>query len=438
MKAIAFIIGSEIFDGKTIDKNSIKLYNLTKSLGFTFDKKLILKDNESLIIESLKKEINDFDLFFIMGGLGPTFDDVTLNSISKALNIDYQVDKDQSEKILSFLKSRGTFDNELIESNLKQARFLVNPLKNNVGFALGSYFIYKHNNKEKHFFLLPGPPNEFEYILNESVNPILKKMSQSKLYQKNLYVYNISESYLNNLLKSLNLFSFSGIYAKSHLKIITLESQDMQNIIYDLKKIINLSNLLGYRIEEIKKEFVFNDEKIKKNYFETDYDIIITDSIDFINLFFDFVSTKKLKFSLAESCCGGLFSQLFTSIPSASNYFIGSVVCYSDFSKEKIIKIDKSILNEHGAVSSQTAKALSENTKSLFNSDFAIAITGFAGPKTGHENYPVGTCFLSISYDSRNKIFTNVYQTLFKGNRNSIQNLSVIFSMFIAIYQLYD
>jgi nicotinamide-nucleotide amidase len=449
MKGIAFIIGSEILDGKTEDTDSIFLYKFCQKFAVEIEKKLILKDEERIIINSINKEINDFDFFFFIGGLGPTFDDLTLDSVAKAFNLPIQFDEKQIDKINKFLSSRNISDEKLINLNLRQARYIENPLKNSKGMALGSYFKIDSNKKLKHFFLLPGPKVEFETMLDEEVSKILKLICKNRIHQKNIYVYNVSESSLNNLLNSMGLKTLYGIYAKEHLKVLTFQSKDINLINQDFIKLLSYENLLGYYLKDFNNDFVFNKSNIDKMQFFPDLNLIITDEIDFKDIFYNFVKNKGLAFSAAESCSGGLLSQLITSIPSASNNFLGSVVCYSAFSKEKILKVNKNIIDKFGTVSPEITEILAINSKNLFNSDFAISITGFAGPEGGTDLYPVGTCFIGISKNNKDKTkdsFSNtidissnkLYRCNFKGNRQTIQNLAVVFSMFLAIYNLYD
>lgn len=347
---------------------------------------------------------------------------------------------------------KNIFDTNLINLNLRQARYIGNSISNSKGMAVGSYFqidencnlinnykIFHDNSSKKHFFLLPGPKNEFESMIDEQLGQIVDKICEKKYHQKNLYIYNIAESSLNNLLNSFKLKTLYGIYAKEHLKVITLQSDDFERIIDDLHIIINYDNLLGYYIFDLNKNFIFNKSIIDKKNFDFDKDIIITDEVDFNNLFFDFLQKKNLKFSAAESSSGGLLSQIFTSRESASKYFLGSIVCYSDYSKEKILSINKTIIEKYGSVSPEITINLAKHTNEIFNSDFSISITGYAGPAGGSDIYPVGTSFIGIVSNIKNKkMVEDVYRCNFKGNRNTIQNLSVIFSIFLAIYNLYD
>lgn len=444
MKAITFIIGSEILDGKTIDTNSISLFNYCLSYGIKIEKKVILPDNKSVISKNIKNEINYYDLFFILGGLGPTFDDVTIDSVAEALNLKASSDKNQEEKILNLLNSRNIYNQELVKLNLRQARYIGQSLKNDLGYSVGSYFIFDNKGVKKHFFLLPGPKNEFEKMMKSELSSILEKLRKQKIFQKNLYVYNISESKLNKILTDLSLQTFSGIYTKDYIKILTFESSKHEDIISDIKKISDHELVLGFYINEINNKFIFFDRNVDKKNFSTDNDLIITDDIEFGKIFFDFLSHKNLSFSSAESISGGLLSHIFTSFANASKYFQGSVVCYSNYSKINILNIKEEFLNKYGPVSSEITSLLSKNTRKLFQSDFSIAITGYAGPYLGYEKYPIGTCFISITLNSSEKKLpihneiTEIYNLQLKGNRNTIQNLSVIFAMFLAIYHLYD
>lgn len=438
MKVIIFIIGTEIFDGKTIDTNSIYLYKKCKEYGLDVKKKVILVDDYKIIKNSLVEELNKFDFLFLLGGLGPTFDDLTLDSCADALNLEIKTDQTQTDKILSFLKERNINDEKLIHMNLRQARYIGDQLKNRIGFALGSYIKLDKYNTSKHIFLLPGPPNEFQTMVEEEVAPILQNLLSKKIYQKDLYVYNTSESNLNNFLNSLKLKTFCGIYAKYHLKIISFQSENIEFIIEDLKKISFSKQVIGFYIKEFGEKFVFNKPLLDFDEIITDSHLIITEPIEFDKIFIDFLSSKNLKFSCAESCTGGLLSYSITKNPGASKFFFGSIVCYSESSKMKVLNVPASLIFEYGVVSKEVAESLANNIKNLLKTDFALAITGYAGPEGGDEKNPIGRCFISISFSKNDENFNYTYKFYFKGNRNSIQNLATIFSMFLAIYHLYD
>lgn len=439
LKTICLAIGSEIMRGITFDTNSIFLENVINSLGLSISKKIILPDNYEIIAESIKNEISSNDIFFSIGGLGPTFDDITIDSLSKIFNLPICFDNDAMNKIETIYSNSNIFDKDILKKNLRQARYIGSALKNIPGFSVGSFFKINFENREKLFFLLPGPPEEFKNMLQHEVLPILQSIVSKcyyenyKIFHKNLFAYNISESKLENLLIKRGLSTFSGIYAKKYQKIIDLSSNDYDEIMKDLHLISKIDNIAGYYLKDIDKEFIFNETFLEGGTdFKTNEHIIITEDLSMQNILFDFFCDTKYTLAFAESLTGGLLSSLLTEIPGSSKIFKGSIVCYSDESKTNILNIDKDLLHSTGAVSQEVAKAMASNCKIFFDSDICVGLTGIAGPTGATEEKPLGLCYIS----SCSNDFEKVYRFNFSRDRITNQNLAAIFGFFLAIYTL--
>ncbi len=138
----------------------------------------------------------------------------------------------------------------------------------------------------------------------------------------------------------------------------------------------------------------------------------------------ELLKEKGKTVAAAESFTGGLFGKRITDIPGSSNYFLGSVVAYSYTAKERILKIDKRVLKENGAVSRETAKLMADNIRDLLDADFGVSFTGVAGPDK-QEGKPVGLAFIGISEKRR----TTVYQKNFSGSREEIREKAVNFAI---------
>ncbi len=439
IKIICFAIGSEILRGLTFDTNSIFLENKINSLGLSISKKIILSDNYEIIAESVKNEISSNDIFFSIGGLGPTFDDITIDSLSKIFDLPVSFDTDAINKVENFFSKSDILDEDILKKNLRQARFIGSALKNISGFSVGSFFKINFENREKFFFLLPGPPEEFKNMLQHQVLPILQSIVSKfydenyKIFHKNLFVYNISESKLENLFIKKGLSTFSGIYAKKYQKIIDLSSSDYDEIIKDLHLIANIDNIAGYYLKDINKQFVFNETFLEVGTdIKTNEHIIITEDLYMQNILFDIFCDTRYTISFAESLTGGLLSGLLTEISGSSKIFKGSIVCYSNESKINVLNIDKNLLDSNGAVSNEIAKAMASNCKKIFNSDIGVGLTGIAGPTGATDEKPLGLCYIS----SCSNDFEKVYRFNFSGDRITNQNLAAVFGYFLAIYTL--
>ena len=396
MKKIAVIcIGNELLQGKTINTNlAVISANLFK-IGYQVKESVCVLDDEKAINIALFNYYFDNDIIIITGGLGPTDDDISRNSIAKFFSKKLIFDEKAWEEIKTKFSKRNIVD--IPKSNLIQAKLPegFTFLKNEMGTACGLYY----NDKGKMLFVLPGVPCEMENIL---IKEILPKLEKKDYFSKTLKVYGIGESVL-------------------YEKIKTIDKSKEVNLAYLPKQGMVELHIYGKNI--IESEIFF--EKIKKliegNLVESEFSL---------SLHLQEICIKnKLTLFGAESCTGGLFSQIITKNSGSSKYFLGSIVAYDNFIKEEILSVKKETLQKFGAVSQECVAEMALGTQKISKASLTASISGIAGPSGALENKPVGFVCFAIAF--QNKIFTKEHT--FSGDRKAIRQKAAEYLLYFIL-----
>ncbi len=375
MRAVIVSIGDEILNGTTINTNASFISTQIQPLGIEIHEVLAISDNALHITNTLSNYSGKVEFIFITGGLGPTKDDITKKTLCRYFNSTLVFHEDILLRLKTAFAKRNI---PFTENNNDQAMYPDNCviLKNNLGTAQGMWF--QQNNTV--VVSLPGVPFEMKGLITEEVIPKLKKDFQFPLIiNKHIMTSGMSESLLaqkiahieNNLPENISLaFLPSPGVVKLRL---TAKGDDRGE----------LEKLLHKFSEEIKNQLgncVFGDEAV---------------------LLEEYIGSqlKKLNASLstAESCTGGKIAHKITSIPGASDYFLGSVISYSSEVKLKLLNVKEETLKQFGPVSEQTIGEMLNGAHQLLNSDFVIAVSGNAGPGSDGDSEPVGTILIGVS-----------------------------------------
>jgi nicotinamide-nucleotide amidase len=308
------------------------------------------------------------DFIFITGGLGPTHDDITRNSIKSFFNLEEEFDQKYFDELKFKFDERGI---DMPESNRSQAMSYKNctMLNNPKGTAKGIRIDFNYSK----IFVLPGVPIEMKAIFNDSINSILPIVSNNSIIT--LKAFGISESSLaQKMSKILDKW-------KSKVEIAFLPSHLGVDVrINNLKNPnINLSEIMESIYLVIGRYFFGRDnEKLEQ---------VIVDGLKLNNL----------TLSVAESCTGGKLANFITSIPNSSTVFIGGIVAYSNLVKMNLLNVDKNMIEEKGAVSEEVAIQMAIGIREKTNSDIGIGITGISGPTGGTDEKPLGLVYIAIS-----------------------------------------
>lgn len=396
MKAETIAVGSELLLGQISNTNAQIISKALAEIGVDVFYHTCVGDNEERIKQVFKIALARSDIVIFTGGLGPTMDDLTKETVASYLGLPLILDEPSLERIKDYFKKR---ERPMTQNNYKQALIPEgsSPILNKKGTAPG--VLLKHG--EKIIIMLPGPPFEMEPMFTESVIPYLAKLSQKTIFSKVLKFYGIGESLLEEKIKDL-IISQSNPTIAPLAKMgevtlrITAKARDPESA----------KNLIGPVEEEIARRvgeylYGFDEECIE--------DIVARMLI-----------LRKISISIAESCTGGLLSHKLTNIPGVSEVFERGVVSYSNKSKQHLLHVRPETLEKYGAVSEQTAREMALGIRTAAGSDIGISITGIAGPGGGTPEKPVGLVYIGFA-DSK----TNFAEKhLFAGDRMDIKQRS--------------
>lgn len=377
MTAEIITIGDEILIGQTVDTNSTFIAKEFNKIGLSINRISSIKDAEVDILNTLQRSVNCSDIVIVTGGLGPTNDDITKNTLLKFFNDKLITDRNVLENIKFLWKKY--IKQPLLQVNIDQS--LV-PSKahvfiNNNGSAPGLWMTKDKNT----FIFLPGVPFEMKALIKHSVIPkILKEFSLPHILHKTILTYGMGESSIAEKIKEWedNLpvdisFAYLPSLGRVKLRLSTKGvnlSKITANIQFQIEKLIPLIKdvFVGYEEDESIQKLIAN--RLNKN---------------------------NSTISLAESFTGGKIADSLVSIIGASTFFKGSLVCYSTESKKNILKIDEDLIKKHTVVSSQVVESMAIKVKEMFSSDYGLATTGNAGPDKGDSDKEIGTVYIGIA-----------------------------------------
>ncbi len=398
-KAYVISTGTELLLGTTLDSNSVFLSQKMMELGIKVIGKSTVGDNPEQISRAFAMGLESADIIISSGGLGPTFDDLTKTAVCELMDCKLELREAEDKRLREFFAIRKR---PMPEINLRQAMFPVEAiaLKNGRGTAPGMYL--KKN--DKLFILLPGPPRELTDMYINEVEPLLKKdlgRHMHKVIRKNIKVLGPGESQVEEMLGELMDIpegcgmAFLVTDGEVHIRL-TVEGPDEEE---------NSSILTKLSAKIV--------EKMGRNVFAYD-DETLAEKVASLLL----AQGKRL--AVAESCTGGMLGKLITDVPGSSNYFWGGVNSYSNEAKQLLLGVAEETLTSYGAVSKETAREMAQGIRKLSGTDFALSITGNAGPGGGSPDKPVGMVYIGVAHASG----CEVKELRFVGGRDAIRIIS--------------
>ncbi|MGD9489535.1 MAG: competence/damage-inducible protein A [Calditrichaceae bacterium] len=364
-------IGNELLAGYTINTNASYISQNLLSIGLPVRWVTTISDEHDEIINALTLANKRADAVIITGGLGPTPDDITKNSVCQYFDTYLVENKQILRDVEKFLANRGL---SLLESNRAQALVPASAeiLRNSVGTAPGLLL----NKDNTLFFFTPGVPREMKFLITEHILPYLSDhMELPTVHTRLLRTTGIAESRLYEMLKEL-------MSENPECQVAFLP----RHIGVDLR--FHLISDEGGTVDAFQK-FVAETHKTIHKYVFTDRDMDLEEKLG------EILKEKKLSLATAESFTGGLLSDWITNIPGSSEYYLGGHITYNNKSKIKYLGVSPDTINKHGAVSKETALEMARGVQKSFNSDCAIATTGIAGPGGATSQKPVGLCYIS-------------------------------------------
>lgn len=394
MRSALITIGDEILIGQVTDTNAVWIARELNKIGVPVEEMITVSDDPQQIRLTLDRYVGEYDLIIMTGGLGPTRDDLTKETLADYFNSSMVMVPEVLEKITRFFKERGR---TMIDANTRQAEVpeVCQVLVNNHGTAPGMWF-----EKEGSILIsLPGVPYEMKGLMLEEVIPrIRKKVKIPLVIHRTIMTQGVGESFLAVLIKDWEsslpeCIKLAYLPRPGIVRLRLSASGDCAvNAIQTLDELVN--KLQGIIPQHI---FGYDDVSLEKALGDT-------------------LKAQSLTVATAESCTGGNIAHLITSVPGSSGYFSGSVIAYQNEVKTSVLKVDSGVINKHGAVSQQVVELMVKGAMETMKSDTAIATSGIAGPDGGTQDKPVGTTWISVSYKDR--VFSKKF--LFGGTRERI------------------
>ncbi|MFD2307146.1 competence/damage-inducible protein A [Enterococcus termitis] len=375
MKAEIIAVGTELLLGQVVNTNATFLSEELADLGIEVYYHTVVGDNPTRLEQLLKQAQERSDLIVLCGGLGPTDDDLTKDTV--AAHIQHSLVQD--EQALAQLHSYFRFSkNKMTENNLRQTLMIEGgrAIQNPAGLAVGTLI----TEKDTTYLLLPGPPNELKPMFKQNARPLLEELfpQAEQLLSRVLRFYGIGESQLVTDLKELidgQSNPTIAPYAKPNEVTLRLTAN-----VTNHKKGEELLDQLEAKIMAQVGEYFYG----------------YGDENSLVEVTVERLKQAGKTISAAESLTAGLFQSTLGDVPGVSEVFKGGFVTYSEKTKEQFLGIDPAILEEHGVVSEACAIAMAERTRELSEADIAVSFTGVAGPEE-LEGQPAGTVWIGLA-----------------------------------------
>lgn len=381
-------IGTEILIGDIVNTNAAYLARRLAEMGISVYHQSVVGDNPERLRQSLEIAFSRADIVITTGGLGPTYDDLSKETIASYFGRKLIMDQDSLETLHEFFHRMNRV---ITPNNEKQAMMpeggIVLPNPN--GTAPGCIIEGDGATQGKTAILLPGPPREMGPMFEESVVPFLEEKSEYALVSRNLHFFGIGESDLENRLHHLMTTSMNPTiapYAKTGevtLRVTARVGRENRE-----EEAAALIDPVVEKIRGIAGDFLYG-----------------TDVGDLQTALVQMFREKGLSIAVAESCTGGMVAERITSVPGASEVFDWGVCTYSERTKQELLGVRAQTIEQYGVVSEETAREMAAGARSRSGADVAVAVTGNAGP-SALEGKPVGRVYVAVDSQWYTQVIT--------------------------------
>ncbi|WP_175633229.1 competence/damage-inducible protein A [Pedobacter ghigonis] len=395
MLAEIITIGDEILIGQIVDTNSAWMAQQLNLTGISVKQITSISDDEQHILDALALAEQRADIILITGGLGPTKDDITKKTLARYFNMGFRRDEGALEMVRQIFEK---FKRPLIDVNIQQADVPdgCEVIVNKNGTAPCMWF--ERNNKI--FVSMPGVPFEMMYLMGDEILPRLKRRFElPAIVHKTILTANIGESFLAKEIEEIE------DALPAHIKLAYLPKLGQVRLRLSAKG--DDEAKLKTEVEVFAKQIMAKVDKF----------VVIDEDIPLEKAILNIMNDRGLTLSTAESCTGGYIAHLITQHPGCSSVYWGGAVTYAYELKESVLGVKPATLSTFGAVSEETVKEMAEGAIQHFKTDYAIAVSGIAGPDGGTADKPVGTVWISVS--SKDKTVAK----LFNFSNKRLQNI---------------
>ena len=379
MNAALLAIGDEIVAGLTTDTNSGFLAGELRAVGVEPVGGFSVTDDEDAIVRALERALEEAELVVCTGGLGPTADDLTTACVARVAGRPLAMHAESLAHIEGIFSGRGI---EMPANNRKQA--LVpegcTVIPNPTGTAPGVICAVERGGVTRHIACLPGVPREMRRMATETLIPWVASRNPGRRFLSRVFsTFGLTESRLDELLvgavdpaEARLAFRAAFPLVQARLTVSGAPGDDLEGRLDALEA--RVRERLGAHVYAIGNEGM--EETVGR-----------------------LLRERGLTLGVAESCTGGLIGHRITDVPGSSAYFLMGVATYSNEAKERVLGVRAATLEEHGAVSSETAEEMAEGVRRLAGADLGLATTGIAGPGGGTPDKPVGTVCIAVAWE---------------------------------------
>ncbi|HEX6766175.1 MAG TPA: competence/damage-inducible protein A [Polyangiaceae bacterium] len=393
MTAAVLCTGTELTRGELVNSNATWLAEALTALGLEVGAVDAVDDHSERIVRALERLGNEHAVLVCTGGLGPTTDDLTSECVARLLGVPLVRDEASLAVIRARIERAGR---TMAASNAKQADFprgatiLANPNGTAPGFSvkLGRAAA----------FFLPGVPLEMKAMFSASVAPAIEPLVGDKSHQTLLRTFGLPESEVNDRLSGIEAARGVTLGYRARLPEIEVKI---------LARAPNREEARAHAeaaAAEVRARL--GDEVV---YGEGDTSLA--------EVVCRLLEARSHTLAVAESCTGGLVAELVTNVPGASRSFLGGVVSYANSAKTELLGVEPALLEAHGAVSAEVARAMAEGARRRFASSFGLGVTGIAGPDGGSAEKPVGLVHWAVAGDGN----VTAKHAVFIGNREQVR-----------------
>jgi nicotinamide-nucleotide amidase len=401
MNSEIIAVGSEMLTPFRQDTNSLYLTEKLNEIGVTVAFKTIVGDRKRDIVAAIRAALARIDILVVMGGLGPTEDDLTREAVAEALSLTLRRDG----SLVAALHIRATtWRISMPSNNLKQADVIkgATVLPNPNGSAPGQWLDTVFEGHRKLIMLVPGPPHECGPLFDAECLPRLRDIVPPRaIAKRTLRAAMIPESQADKLI--------APIYTtyKDVETTILAHRGDIQLTLQCSKSTLSAAqarvDALATKLEEALDDWLYSSGAES------------AENLEQIVLYY--LGLRQSTLAVAESCTGGMVAQRLTSVPGASRSFLGGAVVYSDALKQAFAGVSPELIAQHGAVSAEVAKALATGIRLRTGATLGLGVTGIAGPTGATEDKPIGLVHIALSDAEK----TESIEKHFRGDRERVR-----------------
>lgn len=401
MNAEIISVGTEILLGEIVDTNAVYLSQLFAKLGIDVFNKITVGDNEKNIMDALEVASKRSDLVVTIGGLGPTEDDITKQSLAKFVGKNLKHDPEALQQIADYFKKKNR---PLTKNNERQALLLdgAKPIHNPNGLALGIFY----HTEQTDYIVLPGPPSEFEPMVDEKVLPLLSQQYglEKTIQSKTLHFVGIGEADLAARVDEI------------------VRNQSNPTIALYFKPTDVTIRLTAKANSKLAAEEILNHTKNQLLDRVGEFFYAEGDKVSFTDFVVNQLIKRNISLTAAESLTGGAFESTVVETSGAATIFPGGFVTYADEVKSKLIGVQPATIEENTVVSRQVAEEMARGAQKTLDTDIAVSFTGVAGPGALEHHQP-GNVWIGLAKRD-GSIVTKEFN--FVGNREKIRHLAVM------------